>query len=82
MADTVETLILDLLVWLERRERTYEETLHAWRRSGPRLAVWEDANDRGLLAFEPANGLVGVCVTSSGRALLEQRTPSQGQASF
>jgi hypothetical protein len=47
MADTVETLILDLLEWVDRRERTYDETMDAWRTSCPRLPVWEDANERG-----------------------------------
>ena len=36
MADTVvETLILDLLEWVTRRERTYEEVMEAWRTSCP-----------------------------------------------
>jgi hypothetical protein len=48
MADTVvEALILDLLEWVTRRDRTYEEVMDAWRTSCPRLPVWEDANDRG-----------------------------------
>ena len=29
MTDTVENLILDLLEWVERKERTYEETMDA-----------------------------------------------------
>ena len=47
-----EALILDLLEWVARRERTYEETMDAWRTSCPRLPVWEDAHDRGLIATE------------------------------
>jgi hypothetical protein len=36
MADTVvEALILDLLEWVTRRERTYEELMEAWRTSLP-----------------------------------------------
>ena len=46
----VEALILDLLQWLANGERTYEEVMEAWRTSCPRLTVWEDANDRGLIA--------------------------------
>jgi hypothetical protein len=46
MVDTVENLILDLLEWVGRRERTYQETMEAWRTSCPRLPVWEDATDR------------------------------------
>lgn len=46
MPDTVENLILDLLEWVGRKERTYQETMDAWRTSCPRLPVWEDANPR------------------------------------
>jgi hypothetical protein len=73
MADTVEALILDLLEWLMVRDRTYEEVMDAWRTSCPRLPVWEDANDRGLIAQEEVNGRCMVRVTSSGMALLDQR---------
>jgi hypothetical protein len=68
MADTVvEALILDLLDWVAQRERTYEEVMDAWRTSCPKLPVWEDANDRGLI--ETQNGIVRI--TASGRAVLE-----------
>jgi len=69
MADTVvEALILDLLQWLDARDRTYEEVMAAWRTSCPKLPVWEDANDRGLVVIE--DGIVRI--TASGRALLKQ----------
>jgi hypothetical protein len=73
MADTVEALILDLLDWLTVRDRTYEEVMDAWRTSCPRLPVWEDANDRGLITQEEVNDNCVVRVSSSGRALLCQR---------
>jgi len=75
MVDTVENLILDLLEWLGRRERTYQETMEAWRTSCPRLPVWEDATDRGLVTAERANGRSIVRVTSSGLAFLRKRRP-------
>jgi hypothetical protein len=68
VADTVEALIVDLLLWLDMRERTYDETMSAWRTSRPKLPVWEDANDRGLVVME--QGIVRV--TSEGRALLSK----------
>jgi hypothetical protein len=69
MVDTVvEALILDLLFWLEIRERTYEEVMDAWRTSCPKLPVWEDANDRGLVMRD--DGIVKI--TASGLALLKQ----------
>jgi len=47
MGDSVmESLILDLLEWLVKRDRSYEEVMDVWRTSCPRLPVWEDANDR------------------------------------
>jgi hypothetical protein len=69
MADTVvEALILDLLDWIAKRERTYEEVMDAWRTSRPKLPVWEDANDRGFIEIE--YGVVRI--TAAGRVLLEQ----------
>jgi hypothetical protein len=73
MLDTVENLILDLLEWSERTERTYEETMDAWRTSCPRLPVWEDANDRGLLEVASGNGFSVVRVTPAGFALLKEK---------
>jgi predicted transcriptional regulator len=70
MADAVvESLILDLLEWLAKGERSYEEVMDAWRTSCPRLPVWEDANDRGLVIRDNTT----IRVTSLGRALLERR---------
>jgi hypothetical protein len=77
MAATVtENLILDLLEYVATRERTYEEVLDAWRTSCPKLPVWEDANDRQLLATKEINGRRIVTITPSGFTLLEQRRPS------
>jgi D-3-phosphoglycerate dehydrogenase len=50
MPDTVvEALIVDLLEWLANGERSYDEVMDAWRTSCPKLPVWEDTNDRGLV---------------------------------
>jgi len=75
MTDTVENLILDLLEWVQRKERTYQETMDAWRTSCPRLPVWEDANDRGLVEIASANGCSVIKVTPSGAALLKEKRP-------
>ncbi len=75
MTDTVENLILDLLEWVRREERTYQETMDAWRTSCPRLPVWEDAVDRGLVERAPVNGRPLVRVTPKGDALLEEKRP-------
>jgi hypothetical protein len=67
-------LVLELLRWVATRRRTYRETMEAWRTSCPRLPVWEDALDSGLLAVtrDDGDGLI-VEVTSEGRAFLETR---------
>jgi DNA-binding PadR family transcriptional regulator len=78
MSDAVvESLILDLLAWLERDERTYQEVMDAWRTSCPKLPIWEDANDRGLITTERINRREVVRVTSSGRALLAARVNTE-----
>ena len=79
MTDTVENLILDLIDWVERRERTYQETLDAWRTSCPRLPVWEDATERGLVEAASANGRSIVRATSAGLALLWEKRPPEAR---
>ena len=74
MADpVVEALILDLLEWLAKGDRSYEDVMNARRTSCPRLPVWEDANDRGLVIRNGAT----IGITSSGLALLERRKRSE-----
>jgi len=69
----VESLILDLLEWVSYRpERTYEQVMEAWRTSCPRLSVWEDANDRGLVTTEYTNGRNFVKLTAAGLTHLAQ----------
>ncbi len=75
MTDTVENLILDLLEWIGRKERAYQETMDAWRTSCPRLPVWEDANERGLVERESANGRFVMRLTPAGLALLKEKRP-------
>lgn len=76
MFDAVESLVIDLLEWLLSGERSYDEVMDAWRTSCPRFPVWENANERGLVAKHHANGRIVVSVTPSGRALLEQHPHS------
>ena len=72
MTGTVEPLILDLLEWVANRDRSYEEVMEAWRTSCPRLPVWEDANDRGLITTERVQGRSLVRVTAAGLSLLQR----------
>jgi hypothetical protein len=69
-------LVLDLLAWVAARPRTYRETMEAWRTSCPRLPVWEDALDNGLIAVvadDVGAAAHTVRLTAKGRALLAGR---------
>jgi hypothetical protein len=72
MSSTIEPLILDLVEWVAKEPRTYDEVMDAWRTSCPRLTVWEDAVDRGLVRREARRGSgLFVVATSAGRELLK-----------
>jgi hypothetical protein len=75
MSEIVDSLILDLLEWIVWKEHTYEETIDAWRTSCPRLTVWEDANDRGLLESSVVNGRIVMRPTVAGLSLLRKHRP-------
>ncbi len=66
-------LVLDLVEWISREPRPYDEVMAAWRTSCPRLTIWEDAVDRGFVTRESdgANGSV-ISVTDKGRLLLRE----------
>ena len=66
-----EPLVLDLVEWIARQPRDYAEVMEAWRTSCPKLSIWEDASDRGLVARERVAERLLVVVTSDGRRLLE-----------
>jgi len=76
MTDTVDALICDLLEYVAKEARTYDEVIEAWHTSCPKLPVWEEANDRGLITRTRMNGHAVVRITSAGTALLEQRRRS------
>ena len=73
----VDTLVLDLLEWLARQDRSYTEVMDAWRTSCPKLPVWEDANDRGLVMQDVQNGRSVVRLTQAGLTFLEQHRGSK-----
>jgi hypothetical protein len=77
MADAPESLVFDLVEWVAREPRSYGEMLDAWRTSCPRLTVWEDAIERGLVMRQPVKGQgTIVVVTGAGRRFLGTRHPS------
>jgi hypothetical protein len=69
----VSAPMLQFLRWVADRDRTYEETMDAWRTSCPRLSVWEDASIGGLvrLADSEASGETLVVLTAGGRSIVD-----------
>ncbi|HEF5874471.1 TPA: 3-phosphoglycerate dehydrogenase [Burkholderia cenocepacia] len=70
-AAALEPLILDLLEWIGRGARPYDEVIDAWRTSCPRLPVWEEACARGyVVRRHTPGGVAEVAVSAAGRAHL------------
>ena len=74
MSDTssaLDPLILDLVEWCALEPRAYADVIDAWRTSCPRLTVWEDATERGLLERTNSPGTAQrVAVTAAGQSFL------------
>ena len=68
-----KALVLDLVAWIGDEPKAYDEVMAAWRTSCPRLQIWEDAVDHGLVTRRDA-GERGVLVevTDKGRAFLKE----------
>jgi hypothetical protein len=75
----LEPLLLDLLEWVAREDRSYAEVMEAWRTSCPRLPVWEEATDRGFLQRTAAGGSSAqIMLTDAGRRFLRDNGRMQG----
>jgi hypothetical protein len=71
MSDILAPLTLDFLAWLAAEPRDYIDVMDAWRTSCPRLTVWEDAIDAGLIArVHSAGQPIRIELTQRGEALL------------
>ena len=68
----IEPLIFDLVEWVAREPRTHADVMNTWRTSCPRLTVWEDAVDRGLVERKASDKGAVVVVTARGRAFLNK----------
>jgi hypothetical protein len=68
--DAPEQLVIDLLLSLQAHPLPYAEVMDAWRTSCPKLPVWEDALDAGLV---DRNTDV-VSLTDAGRKWLAERS--------
>ena len=64
-------LVLDLIEWIAARPRAYADVMDAWRTSCPRLPIWEDAVDHGLVVRVYRDGAGAMVeVTDAGLAFL------------
>ena len=71
MPEVHHPLVLDLVEWIGKAPRSYEEVMEAWRTSCPRLPIWEDAVDEGyVVRGQAVDGRPMVSVTHAGRRLL------------
>lgn len=64
------SLVCDLVRWVNEGPRPYDEVMDAWRTSCPRLTVWEDAVDAGLVTVDFRDNERIVLATEEGRAFL------------
>jgi len=81
MKDPAALLTLQFLSWLAARPRSYGEVKDAWRSTCPRLTIWEDAVESGLIQFqnggERLSDRSAVMLTERGRALLASEVAAQ-----
>jgi hypothetical protein len=63
----VTSPMLQLLEWINARERTYADTVDVWHSHCPRLMVWEDAIADGLVAVRDGR----VVLTERGLELVQ-----------
>jgi hypothetical protein len=77
MQTQIDGLMADLIEWVAREPRTYQNVMDVWKTHCPRLTVWEDTIDQGYLLreFKPGVGAT-VLVTETGRKFVR----AQGRA--
>ena len=73
MSETIDALLYDMLGWLAQGAQPYADVMDAWRTSCPRLTVWEDAVERGLVEHARIDRTAMVRITPKGRAFLGNR---------
>jgi hypothetical protein len=65
-------LTQQFLAFVAGGERTYGETMEAWRSTCPRMPIWEDAVRDGLVRIENGGGMKAsrIALTATGKARL------------
>ena len=71
--DPLRYLTLQFLDWIAAAPRTYGEVIDAWQTSCPRLTVWEEAIEKGLVRRISSGSMsdAQVVITDAGRAALK-----------
>ncbi len=75
MNDRPDALVLDFVEWIAAGPRRYSEVMEAWKTSCPRLTIWEDAIDQGLVQRCRIDGQLSIETTDVGRDLLAKTKP-------
>jgi hypothetical protein len=70
MTDGPDALVLDFVEWVAASPRRYADVMEAWKTSCPRLTIWEDAIDQGLVQRCRIDGELSIEATAAGRDLL------------
>jgi hypothetical protein len=70
MSHRPDALVLDFVEWIAASPRRYSEVMEAWKTSCPRLTVWEDVIDQGLVQRCRIGGQLSIETTDAGRDLL------------
>ena len=74
--DPSRALTNQLLIWVSEKPRGYREVMDAWRTTCPRLTIWEDALDAGLVQVRSGKTLreATVAITQRGMGFLDEST--------
>ena len=70
MSQCPDALVLDFVEWIAASPRPYSEVMEAWKTSCPRLTIFEDAIDQGLVQRARRDGQLSIEVTAAGCDLL------------
>jgi hypothetical protein len=76
MSESTELLMLEFLIWVSSRPRTYDEAMEAWQSHCPRQTIWEDAIIEGLIQINPRPDSHNpeVTLTACGELLLNGKS--------
>ena len=75
MSEAANLLMVEFLVWVASRPRTYADVMNAWQSTCPRHTIWEDAMIDGYVQVLRSETRQDpeVTLTPAGRALLNGR---------